>query len=118
MEQVGQETRSLNARLHADDEGSELGDILPDQRFDPAAATLDAALRRDVAAALARRLSAREQRFLRAYFGFAGGERLTLEAIGAAEGLTRERVRQVIAGALATLREDPLLRSYTDEEGA
>ncbi|MEI7772661.1 MAG: sigma-70 domain-containing protein, partial [Chloroflexales bacterium] len=118
LEQVGQEIRSLNARLHADDDGSELGDILPDQRFDPAATALDASLRRDVAATMARLLNDRERRFLRAYFGFEGGERLTLEVIGATEGLTREPVRQVIAGALATLRADPLLRSYAEEEGA
>ncbi len=98
--------------------GSELGDILPDQRFDPAATALDASLRHDVAATMARLLNERERRFLRAYFGFDTGQKATLEEIGAAEGLTRERVRQVIAGAMATLRADPLLRSYADEEGA
>ncbi|MEI7643032.1 MAG: RNA polymerase sigma factor RpoD/SigA [Chloroflexales bacterium] len=116
LELVGQETRSLNARLHADDEGSELGDILPDQRFDPAATALDASLRHDVAATMARLLNERERRFLRAYFGFDSGEKVTLEEIGAVEGLTRERVRQVIAGAIATLRADPLLRSYAAED--
>jgi RNA polymerase primary sigma factor len=67
---------------------------------------------------MARLLTERERRFLRAYFGFDSGEKVTLEEIGAVEGLTHERVRQVIAGALATLRADPLLHSYADEEGA
>jgi hypothetical protein len=45
--------------------------------------------------------------FMLAYYGLAGRRALTLEAIGrgASEPLTRERVRQIIDGALATLLE-------------
>jgi hypothetical protein len=52
----------------------------------------------DVATTLARLLTERERRFLRAYFGFDTGEKVTLEEIGAVEGLTCERVRQVSPG--------------------
>ena len=55
---------------------------------------------------------------MRTLFGFDTGQKATLEAIGAAEGLTRERVRQVIAGALATLATDPILQSYQAEQAA
>ena len=35
-----------------------------------------------------------------------------MDAILRAEGLTRERVRQVIAGALQKLRDDPVVAAY------
>jgi RNA polymerase sigma factor (sigma-70 family) len=118
LEQIGREILSLNAQIFNDDDRTELGDIVPCPGLDPEEAALESALRRDVAAAMTRRLSERERRFLRAYFGFDSGEKVTLEAIGAAEGLTRERVRQVIAEAVAKLRADPLLRSYAEDGAA
>ena len=107
-----QDTTSLNARLGDYDDSAELGEVLPDDRFDPVTTVLDVALRRDLANAMARLLTARERRFVRASFGFDTGQKATLEVIGAAEGLTRERVRQVIAGALAKLRVDPVIQAY------
>ena len=107
-----QDVASLNARLIDADDSAELGDVLPDQRFDPAAAVLERSLRHDLADAMARLLSEREQRFVRAYVGFDSGQKATLETIGRAEGLTRERVRQVIAGALEKLRDDPVVAAY------
>jgi RNA polymerase primary sigma factor len=115
---ASQETASLNARLGGFDDSAELGEVLPDSRFDPAAAALDTSLREDLATAIARLLTERELRFVRAYVGFDTGQKATLEAIGAQEGLTRERVRQVIAGALAKLRDDPVLQSYQAEWAA
>jgi DNA-directed RNA polymerase sigma subunit (sigma70/sigma32) len=61
-----------------------------------------------------RLLTERERRFLRAYFSFGTGQKATLEEVGASEGLTRERVRQVITEAIAKLREDPVLAAYRE----
>ncbi len=91
---------------------TELGDLVPDTRFDPEASALEHTLRCDLSGAMDRLLTEREQRFLRAYVGFDTGQKATLEAIGAAEGLTRERVRQVIAGAITKLRDNPLIQAY------
>jgi DNA-directed RNA polymerase sigma subunit (sigma70/sigma32) len=85
-----------------------------DQRFDPEASALSTTLRRDLVTVMQAVLSEREQRFLRTYFGFDTGQAPTLEAVAAAEGLTRERVRQVIAGALQKLRADPTIAGYQD----
>jgi RNA polymerase primary sigma factor len=114
LEAVTQETLSLNAKARETNDRTELGDMVPDQRFDPEASALDTTLRDDLSAAMAHLLTEREQRFLRAYFGFDSGEKATLEQVGASEGLTRERVRQVIAGALAKLRDDRTLRGYAE----
>lgn len=112
LDMVSQDVGSLNRRVHDANDRTELGDLLPDTRFDPEASALESSLRGDLAAVMARLLTAREQRFLRAYFGFDTGQPATLEAVGETEGLTRERVRQVIAGAISKLRDDPLIRAY------
>lgn len=112
LEAVTQEALSLNAKVRDTNDRTELGDTVPDQRFDPEAAAFDTSLRRDLSRAMKRLLSEREQRFVRAYFGFGTGQPATLGAVGAAEGLTRERVRQVIAGAIAKLRNDTALAAY------
>lgn len=118
LEAVTQETMSLNAKVHDANDRTELGDLVPDTRFDPEAAILETSLRADLAAAMARLLTERERRFLSAYFGFDTGQKATLEEVGTAEGLTRERVRQVIAGAIAKLRSDRTLRGYLDPSEA
>ena len=69
-------------------------------------------VREDIGLALERLLSEREREFVRAYFGFDSGQRATLEAIGQQSGLSRERVRQVIAEALDKLRADPVVAAY------
>lgn len=50
------------------------------------------------------RLTDREKLTLRLYFGFETGEEMTLEEVGKILGVTRERVRQIIAKALRKLQ--------------
>ena len=58
-------------------------------------------------------LKERESKILRLYFGLDGQEPMTLEEIGAALNITRERVRQVESRALSTLaKSNPELREY------
>lgn len=61
------------------------------------------------------KLTPREQHVLRARFGLDDGQMRTLEEIGRELQLTRERVRQIEAGALEKLRHpahNPRLRSF------
>jgi RNA polymerase primary sigma factor len=97
LEAISQETMSLNAKVRDTNDRTELGDMVPDPHFDPEETALETTLRADLVAAMNRLLSEREQRFLRAYYGFDTGRPATLEAIGGTEGLTRERVRQILA---------------------
>lgn len=58
-------------------------------------------------------LSPREQRCVKLYYGFVDGSKHTLEEIGAIYGVTRERIRQIIAKALVKLK--PKLKQYQDD---
>ena len=53
-------------------------------------------------------LSPRERSVVNLYFGFNGGEPMTLEAIGEQMGVTRERVRQLKERALSRLRRSKI----------
>jgi RNA polymerase primary sigma factor len=104
---------SLNQTVGADADG-ELGDLFSDPNaedpFEEAGESLE---RRAVRDAI-RELPEQERRVLELRFGL-GGEQHSLEAIGDELHLTRERVRQVEAAALAKLRRvlsvDELARS-------
>jgi RNA polymerase sigma factor (sigma-70 family) len=103
---------SLNVRIGDDADSSERGALIPDTRSDPEREALERTVHADMQATLARLLTAREQQFVSAHFGFKTGEKVTLDMIGQRAGLTRERVRQVIVGALAKLRADPAIQAY------
>jgi RNA polymerase primary sigma factor len=107
-----QDAGSLNVRMGVEADSSEVGELLPDTRFDPEGHALAGAFQADVREAIERLLTERERQFVHAHFGFGNGEKLTLDVIGQQAGLTRERVRQVIVGALEKLRDDPVIQAY------
>jgi RNA polymerase primary sigma factor len=68
-----------------------------------------------IAGSLAR-LSAREREVIRLRFGLGGGDAKTLDEIGQRLGVTRERIRQIEARALAHLRQcGPGLRHFVEK---
>jgi len=106
------ETISLSAPL-GEDSDAELHDFLEDsacmQPLDEAVRVKTAEELRDLLGTL----SDREKRILELRFGLTGGECYTLEQVGKEFGLTRERIRQIEAKALAKLRH-PARRSDFD----
>ncbi|MEI6776123.1 MAG: sigma-70 family RNA polymerase sigma factor [Chloroflexales bacterium] len=110
--------RPVSLETPVGDEGEHtLGDFLPDDDLptpgDFASAQL---LRRDLSAALDH-LSERERRIIDLRYGLVDGRRRTLEEVGRALGMTRERARQIEAEALRRLRSPDVgqhLRDYLE----
>ena len=89
----------------AEGEDNTLLDVLPDADGpDPDVGLLDESLMADIERALAS-LAPREAEVTRLYFGIGREQPMTLEEIGQAYGLTRERVRQIKEKALRKLRQ-------------
>jgi RNA polymerase primary sigma factor len=88
-----------------EDGDTTLGDLIeaPDA-VDPHAVAEASALKQSLAEALSS-LTEREQRILRMRFGIGGTAEHTLAEVGEVFGLTRERIRQIEAAALAKLRQ-------------
>lgn len=95
---------SLHGPAHPG-EARDLGETLADGASpSPSAAMGDARLREDLGWAM-QPLTARERQVMARRFGIGGAEPGTLDEIGRAIGLTRERVRQIETHALAKLRD-------------
>jgi RNA polymerase primary sigma factor len=93
------------------DEGaSQLGDFIKD---DDAIVPLEAVcevMQREQLAGVLGMLTERERKVLELRFGLKGGSACTLEEVGKAFGVTRERIRQIEAKSLAKLRSNRELR--------
>jgi RNA polymerase primary sigma factor len=101
-------TLSLNQPFGTDGEQTELGELLPDPRVDSLEDELERHRRRRVIHSALQTLPERERIIVERHYGLTG-EPQTLQEIGRELGLTRERVRQLEAHALATLSREPAL---------
>ena len=113
---LGQEPTSLDLPV-GEGEDACLGDLIeaPDA-VNPHAAAEANALEAHVAQVLAE-LTPREQRILHLRFGIGGMKEHSLAEVGKAFGVTRERIRQIEAKALAKLRHPSRackLRTFAD----
>ena len=106
---------SLEAPVGEDD--SQLGDFLADENAErPVDVAARAMLSNDVLEALDE-LNDREKEVVRMRFGLIDGRARTLEEVGRAFGVTRERIRQIESKTLAKLRHpqrSEKLRDYLD----
>jgi RNA polymerase primary sigma factor len=93
-----------------EDEEQELGDVLADtDSASPEELATTQTLKDEVQRVLEAVLTPREQLVLQLRFGLGNGQAHPLEQVGRELGITRERVRQIEAGALAKLRQPPVL---------
>jgi RNA polymerase primary sigma factor len=100
---ISQTHVSLDAPLTPGEDNRLLDYLADTVNPTPDEQTFEKALTETVEEALSG-LKEREAKILRLYFGLDGAEPMTLEQIGAAMGITRERVRQIKEKALSRLR--------------
>jgi RNA polymerase primary sigma factor len=116
LTKVSQEPVSLDLPLHAGQD-LDLSDVIEDRA---ALAPPDVAshlARTELVEDLLERLTERERAVLSLRYGLADGRSRTLEEVGKAFQLTRERIRQIEARALSKLRAQSLgsmLQDYLD----
>jgi RNA polymerase primary sigma factor len=97
-----------------DDEESSLGDFVPDEQAESPFDTTSLSLRReDIEHALAS-LPDRERHVIELRFGLTGEQPLTLEEVGRAFGVTRERIRQIENTTLKKLESLPEAQGLKD----
>ncbi len=90
-----------------EDEESSLGDFVPDEQAESPFDTASLSLRReDIEAALSS-LPERERKVIELRFGLSGEQPCTLEEVGRAFGVTRERIRQIENNTLKKLEGLP-----------
>jgi len=110
---ISQEPMSLEMPVGSEDSGM-LGDFIEDETIPgPADATSNQLLKEQLHAILGS-LSERERAVLEMRFGLKDGEAHTLEEVGRAFGVTRERVRQIESKALRKLRHPGYRRKLRD----
>ena len=97
-----------------EDAGNELGDLLVDDSAQDPEAMAAASLFGDLLEEVLGRLGERERAMVRLRYGLDDGRARTLEEVGRNFGVTRERVRQIEARALATLRRPPYAEQLRD----
>jgi RNA polymerase primary sigma factor len=102
---IKQDISSLDASVRDDEEDSVLGDFIEDEDTVTPEESATGQLLKEQVKALLGSLSEREQKILRLRFGLEDGKNHTLEEVGQEFSVTRERIRQIEAKALAKLKK-------------
>lgn len=111
---IKQDISSLDASVRDDEEDSVLGDFIEDEdTVTPEEAATGQLLKEHVKEMLSA-LTEREQKILKLRFGLEDGKSHTLEEVGQEFSVTRERIRQIEAKALAKLRKHKDARKLHD----
>jgi len=114
IRRLAMEPVSLHVSVGEED-GSELGDLIEDGEAVAPADSVASGLLQSHLADVLTSLGEREREVVRMRYGLVDGEPRTLEEVGKAFGVTRERVRQIEAKSLSKLRQPHLsqqLREY------
>jgi RNA polymerase primary sigma factor len=106
MQRLNQTPVSLDKPV-GDEDDTSIGDFIPDTETEEPFERATATLRRDDIERALAALPERERRVIELRYGLTGQEPLTLEQVGRAFGVTRERVRQIETNTLRKLKRLP-----------
>ncbi len=105
LREVSQPISSINSRIsRADDDGSEMGEMLPDERAGEEYARVEAGQWELALVEAVRGLPEREAKILEMRHGLDDGGIRTLREVSETLGISQERARQVEIKALRTIR--------------
>lgn len=110
IQRISQETVSLETPVGEDDEDSVLAEFVEDEKVPPPSVDAARTLLRARLQEILDDLAPREQKILALRFGLEDGVTHTLEEVGEAFGVTRERIRQIEAKALEKIRDHRSLK--------
>ena len=113
---IAQEPMSLEAPVGAED-SSYLGDFIEDDSLPGPVDAASQQLLREQMHEILEQLTDRERDVLAMRFGLKDGQSHTLEEVGQAFGVTRERIRQIESKALRKLRHPLRSRKLRDYLG-
>jgi len=113
IQKIAQEPVSLETPI-GEEQDSHLVDFIEDQEAPVPAEAASYQLLKEELAEVFKTLTPREERVLRLRFGLEDGRARTLEEVGQAFGVTRERIRQIEAKALRKLRHPSRSRKLKD----
>lgn len=104
---IKQDIHSLDAGVgrDGDEEDSVLGDFIEDEDSTTPEESASSQLLKEQVQSVLSTLSEREQKIVKMRFGLENGKSHTLEEVGQEFAVTRERIRQIEAKALAKLRK-------------
>jgi len=110
IQKISQETVSLETPVGEDEEDSVLAEFIEDEKVIAPSVEAARTLLKERLHGILVDLTAREQKILGMRFGLDDGITHTLEEVGEAFGVTRERIRQIEAKALDRIREHDSLK--------
>jgi len=113
ISKISQEPVSLETPI-GEEEDSHLGDFIEDHDAPAPTDAASAVLLREQLEAVLTTLTDREAKVLRLRFGLEDGRQRTLEEVGQAFNVTRERIRQIEAKALRKLRHPSRSKKLKD----
>ena len=114
---ISQDPVSLETPIGEEDD-SQLGDFIEDEEAAMPVEAVGEIMQKEALDHVLRTLTHRERKVIELRFGLKGGHPKTLEEVGQAFGVTRERIRQIESKTLAKLkayRESQRLRDFLDQ---